>query len=282
VANYSPPVLPLEPDELPEWEVLARLASLLGGGAADANGAAFVESLIYERVRKAALNHPKAPADLTAETIDDATQTRSGPDRILDVMLRSGPWGDWFGTVDGGLSIDLLEANPHGIDFGALEPRLPDALSTPSGRPEYAHPDMVADLPRLEAQLLDPDAPELELINRRTLRSNNSWMHNLEVLVKGKPRCTLRMHPDDASARSLADGDPARVASESGELVVPVEVTDSLRPGVVSLPHGWGHGVPGTDMRVAAQHAGVNVNGRPAVGYLPIDRNSGQCRGGVR
>ena len=91
-------------------------------------------------------------------------------------------------------------------------------------------------------------------------RSNNSWMHNIKVLVKGKPRCTLHVHPDDAATLGLTDGGPARVRSRVGEVVVPVEVTDGIRPGVVSIPHGWGHGVAGTSMRVAAEYAGVNSN----------------------
>ena len=115
----------------------------------------------------------------------------------------------------------------------------------------------------VEARLIPSLAaptPDLVLVGRRDLRSNNSWMHNIKVLVKGRPRCTLHIHPDDAAGLGLTDGAPARVRSRVGEVVIPVEVTDGIRPGVVSIPHGWGHGVPGTDMRVAAEHAGVNSN----------------------
>jgi anaerobic selenocysteine-containing dehydrogenase len=98
------------------------------------------------------------------------------------------------------------------------------------------------------------------LIGRRQLRSNNSWMHNIEPLVKGKDRCTAWVHPDDAARLGLADGAPARVRSRAGEVEVPVEVTDAIMPGVVSIPHGWGHGVAGTRMAVAAAHPGVNSN----------------------
>ncbi len=265
VANFSSPVLPLEPGQLAEWEVLATLASVLGGGPADSSGAHFVDGLLYDQLRTSALQSDHAPDGLTADDIDAATVERDGPVRLLDVMVRSGPWGDWFGRVEGGLSVERLEAAPHGIDLGPLEPRMPSVLSTPSGRPEFAHPDLLADLDRLAAfhddgHGDDPGPHDLELVNRRTLRSNNSWMHNLEILVKGKPRCTLQIHPDDAAARGLSAGDPALVASSAGQVVVPVEVTDAIRPGVVSLPHGWGHGAPGTAMRVAAEHAGVNVN----------------------
>jgi len=105
----------------------------------------------------------------------------------------------------------------------------------------------------------DADRPFL-LVGRRHLRSNNSWMHNVNVLVKGKPRCTMHVHPDDAAALGLADGDPAVVRSRVGQITVPVEVTDGIRPGVVSIPHGWGHDLEGIRLGVAQEHAGVNSN----------------------
>ncbi|MDX6670760.1 MAG: hypothetical protein QOI91_1123, partial [Solirubrobacteraceae bacterium] len=94
----------------------------------------------------------------------------------------------------------------------------------------------------------------------RQLRSNNSWMHNLEPLVKGKTRCTMHVHPDDAERFGLADGEPARVSSATGAVQVPVEVTDAVMPGVVSIPHGWGHDQDGVEMTVASAHAGTNSN----------------------
>ena len=261
VANYSPPVLPLDEGELPEWEVFARLAAVLGGGAGDRTGAEFVDELVLGQTIKGALAAEARPDEVDEETIRDAVADRRGPERILDVMLRSGPWGDSFGASDG-LSLARLEDAPHGIDLGALEPRLPGVLSTPSGRPEFDHPDLMADLPRLRTELADHDPPVsgMVLVNRRTLRSNNSWMHNIEVLVKGKPRCTLQIHPVDAGQLGIETGQTVSVASRAGELEVPAEVTDAVRPGVVSLPHGWGHGMPGSRQRVAARHAGANVN----------------------
>jgi anaerobic selenocysteine-containing dehydrogenase len=100
----------------------------------------------------------------------------------------------------------------------------------------------------------------MALVGRRDLRSNNSWMHNVRVLVKGKPRCTLHVHPADAARLGLVDGSSARVTSRTGSVVAPVLVTDAIRPGVVSLPHGWGHDLPGMRLAVAAEHAGVNSN----------------------
>lgn len=259
VANYSSPVLPLGTDELAEWEVLARLASVIGGGPADRSGAEFVESLVYGQLADAAVKSPSAPEGLTREDVDAAVTAATGPDRILDVMLRSGPYGDWFDHCDG-VSLATLIGNPHGVDFGALEPRLPDALSTPSGRPEFAHPDLLGDVPRLVRWLREKPSGRLQLVNRRTLRSNNSWMHNVNVLVKGRNRCTLQMNPSDAGELGLTGGDLAEVQSDVGAIQLPVEITDAIREGVVSIPHGWGHDRPGTKMSIARANAGANVN----------------------
>jgi anaerobic selenocysteine-containing dehydrogenase len=121
--------------------------------------------------------------------------------------------------------------------------------------------DQVRDrVDRSAAELDRSPSDELLLVGRRHVRSNNSWMHNVRVLVKGKERCTLLMHPDDAASRGLADGSTATVSSRVGSLTAPVELTDNIRQGVVSLPHGWGHGLPGTQLEVAAEFAGVNSN----------------------
>jgi anaerobic selenocysteine-containing dehydrogenase len=203
--------------------------------------------------------HGRDPDEILA-----ALEPRRGPERLLDFMLRTGPYGENFGQDPNGLSLDILEANPHGVDLGALEPRLPDALRTPSGMIELAPEPLVADMARLEAAMLDrsgSDGHDLVLVGRRQLRSNNSWLHNINVLVKGKPRCTLHVHPDDADRLGLADGDQAEVRSRTGSVVAPVEVTDGIMPGVVSIPHGWGHDVDGVQLSVASTiGAGVNSN----------------------
>ena len=175
-------------------------------------------------------------------------------------MLRSGPYGEGFGVDPDGVSLDTLLANPHGIDYGPLAPRLPEILRTPSGKIELGAPELVSDLERLATAIDELTDRHMVLVGRRHLRSNNSWMHNIEVLVKGKPRCTLHVHPDDAARLGLTHGSSATVASRVGSVMAPVEVTDAIRPGVVSLPHGWGHGQPGTGMRIAAEHPGVNSN----------------------
>ena len=174
-------------------------------------------------------------------------------------MLRTGPYGDAFGANPGGLGLAALEAKPHGIDLGPLAPRIPEVLRTPSGKIELAPEPLVADVARLRAALERPGSP-MVLIGRRDLRSNNSWMHNLGVLVKGNPRCTMHVHRADAERLGLADGGRARVVSRAGAIEVPVEVTEAIMPGVVSIPHGWGHDEPDVRLRIATAHAGVNSN----------------------
>ena len=180
-----------------------------------------------------------------------------GYERRLDMMLRLGPFGDAFGARPDGLTLQKLKDNPHGVDLGALTPRIPEILRTPSATIELAPEAILADIPRLHSSLGNRDDGFL-LIGRRNLRSNNSWMHNLPALSGGSNRCTLQIHPDDAARLGLTD--LAVVTGPGGKLEVPVEITDAIRPGVVSLPHGWGHSAPGTRMSVAAQHPGVNMN----------------------
>jgi anaerobic selenocysteine-containing dehydrogenase len=175
-----------------------------------------------------------------------------GARRVFDAALRAGPHR---------LSVRELEKHPHGIDLGPLEPRLPGVLYTEDRRIHVAPKRFVDDVPRLRA-LLDAVRPDgaLVLVGRRNLRSNNSWMHNSRRLVKGREACTLLMHPRDATARGLSTGARVRLASRVGEVNVPLEVTDDIAPGVVSLPHGWGHARDGVELRVAREHAGASIN----------------------
>jgi anaerobic selenocysteine-containing dehydrogenase len=154
----------------------------------------------------------------------------------------------------------VLVDHPHGVDLGPLQPRMPEALRQPDGMIDLAPEVLLADVAARMVPALDEVDDGLLLIGRRHLRSNNSWMHNVEVLVKGKPRCTLQVHPDDAAERGLLDGGQAEVRSRVGAVVAPVEVTDAVMAGVVSLPHGWGHDLDGARLSVAAEHAGVNSN----------------------
>ena len=260
VANYSPPLIELEPGEMSEWEILIRLGAILMGLGTDIDVDA-LDAMVARQLVEKAVGRPASNVEgRDADELMAALEPRRGPERALDVMLRTGPYGDGFGADPDGLSLAVLEANPHGVDLGPLQPRVPEVLRTESGMIELAPEPIVADVPRLHARLATGAREGLVLVGRRDLRSNNSWMHNLDVLVKGKPRCTLHIHPDDADARTLVHGDPARLASATGTVVVPVEVTDAVMRGVVSLPHGWGHDVEGVDLAVAAAHAGVSSN----------------------
>ncbi len=266
VANYSPPVLPLDDGQPDEWEVLAKLALIAQGLAADAD-ASVVDDLVLTSLVDGAVadEHGVLAGRDRAEVLAELGGT-SGPERLLDLMLRTGPYGDGFGArtaeVAPGvppLTLDVLRERPHGVDLGPLQPRLPEVLRTPSGMIELDAAPLLDDVERLRAALDRPVAATV-LVGRRDLRSNNSWMHNVEVLVKGRPRCTLHVHPDDALEWGVVDGGQARVRSRVGSVDVAVQVTDEVRRGVVSLPHGWGHDLAGVQMAVAEAHAGVNAN----------------------
>ncbi len=248
--RYSEAIFPPAPERPREWEILTTLgALLLGMKLADIDVNAFDDGYF------AALCEAKG-VDPTAVA---ARYDERGPGRMLDLQIRTGPFGDRYGETPDGLTFQSFVDAPHGLDLGPMQPRLRELLATPSGMLELAPPYITADVARLAARL-DRDDDGLVLISRRHVRSNNSWMHNVKVLVKGKDRCTLLIHPDDAGRCGVRDGVLARVTSEAGELEVPVEVSDEMMPGVVSLPHGWGHDKDGIRLSVAREHAGVNNN----------------------
>ncbi|HEY5927711.1 MAG TPA: molybdopterin oxidoreductase family protein [Kofleriaceae bacterium] len=225
IAKYSPPLFERGPDERHDWEIMAGLFARLK---------LKVTSKLVERI-----------------------MLKLGPEAVIDYALRSGPHGIRRGFK--GLSLAKLRKAPHGIDLGALESRLPGRLGTRDRKLNLAPQIYLDDLPRL-ARRWDQVGNGLVMIGRRHLRSNNSWMHNSERLVKGPARCTLMIHPDDAAQRGIIDGGRARVASNKGAIDLPVEVTDTMMPGVVSVPHGWGHGRRGVQLRVAASVPGESVN----------------------
>ncbi|ORT60075.1 molybdopterin oxidoreductase family protein [Streptomyces sp. CB03238] len=248
-ARYTPAPVPLEADRMDECEIHARLILAVSGMHGADPGA--VDDMVIERTLAKAVTEPHSPAyGQDPKEYAAGLAGRTGAERRLDLMLRLGPYG---------LTLDRLEEHPHGIDLGPLKPRVPQLLKTRSGRVELLPGPIATDLPRLRTALREPSA-ELVLVGRRHLRSNNSWLHNVPTLNSGTNTCTLQVHPDDAARLGLADGAPARIKAEGGELTVPVEVTDTVRRGVVSLPHGWGHDRPGTRMAVAAARPGVNVN----------------------
>ncbi len=257
VAKYSPPLFPRPAGALHDHEILAQIA---------------------RRVRKP----PGSVTGRVSLKLQDVLSRRLGPDGTLDWMLKTGRYGvpnagkmKLLGALPGfgalrrlmrapdrrpvGLTLQRLRDAPNGVDLGALEAAFPRRLATPNRRIDLAPALFVADLARA-ASTLEQHIPSLALIGRRHVRSNNSWMHNSQRLVKGKPRCTLMLHPDDAAARGLADGAIARVTSRVGHVEVAVEVTPDIQPGVVSLPHGWGHGRAGVRLGVASAHPGVSIN----------------------
>jgi anaerobic selenocysteine-containing dehydrogenase len=249
-AKYSAPVFPPTDGRPEEWEILVRLAGLCLGQPMAEVDVAGIDDGFFDVL--CALHDLDGPAVR-------AGYDHGGPERLLDFTLRTGAFGDRYGQVPDGLTLERVKAAPHGIDLGPNVPRLADVLRTEGDAVVLAPPYITADLPRLEARL-DRPAEDLVLVSRRHLRSNNSWMHNVPVLVKGKDRCTLLVHPDDAVRHGVADGGLVRVSSEAGSLVVTAEVSDGIKPGVVSLPHGWGHGKPGSQLAVANEHPGVNTN----------------------
>lgn len=239
VAKWSPPMVPQPPESRADWQIVQGLATRL------------------DRLRGASLR----------DRMIHTGAEQLGPEVLLDLALRLGPYGDLLGRK---LGLAKLRAHPHGIDLGPLEPCLPARL--PKGRITLAPAPLLDDLGRLEracaawpasASRIPSEArPEFTLISRRQLRSNNSWMHNLPKLMAGKPRCTLQMHPRDAELLALRPGDRVRVSSEQGAIEVELELSDAIMRGVVCLPHGFGHAQTGVRLRVASEppNAGASVN----------------------
>lgn len=223
VAKYSPALFDRPADARHDWEICVALWSRLGTPRHLGRASRLVEKLLG----------------------------RVDPETIVDLALRTGPHR---------LSLKRLKAARHGLDLGPLAPRLPGRLATPDKRVHLAPAEYLGDLDRLAKRWADAPPGELVLIGRRHLRSNNSWMHNSKRLVKGPVRCTILMHPEDAARRGVVDGGRARVSTSVGAIELPVELTEAMMPGVVSVPHGWGHGRAGVRLRVASEHAGESVN----------------------
>lgn len=250
-ARYSAPVFAAPPGQPAEWETLLRLAGIVQGQGAQTPAREIDDRYFAEDAKK--LFGEKAL------TVIEATQGLRGPDRLLELALRTGPYGDQFGREPEGLTLAKVRAAPDGIDLGELQPRMPEVLRTPSGKIELAPPALLQDLQRAEQAITQP-VPAMVIVGRRDVRSNNSWMHNLPVLAKGPMRCTALVHPADAQRLGLADGALARISNQGRSIEAQVQVSEEMMPGVVSLPHGWGHGLPGTRMALAAERPGVNLN----------------------
>ena len=258
--KWSEPVFTAEDGRPAEWEILLRLGGALLGVPVPEVNIADMDTLYVTGLLQAMSAAEGNP--LTGRDPDEALRALDGrgPERLVDLGIRLGPWGDDLGRNPAGLTLDAVRQQPNGLRLAEAEAgRISEAVTTASGKIELVHPRLTDDVARLRGRL-DRDTDEFVLTSRRHLRSNNSWLHNVPGLMRGKDRCTLLIHPDDAARIELRPGQLAEIATSEGALSVPVEITDEMMPGVVSLPHGWGHGLKGTQLQVANAHAGVNSN----------------------
>ncbi|MBM4268961.1 MAG: molybdopterin oxidoreductase family protein [Deltaproteobacteria bacterium] len=238
VARWSPPVVARGADEKADWEILLELTRRLGGGP---TGVAWMDGLY---------------------TLGRPLGIRWTPQSTLDLLLRIGRYGDRFLPWSSGLNLERLKAAPHGIDLGPLEPGVAHRIRHRDGKIHLAAPPLVAAMDEC-AQGLERSKTEDEallLIGRRELRTCNSWLHNVPAMVAGRERCVLYVHPEDAAKAGVRDGDEAVLESRVHTGRLRVHVTDEIRPGVVSLPHGWGHAESAPWQRVAGAHPGVSAN----------------------
>ncbi|MEQ8494677.1 MAG: molybdopterin dinucleotide binding domain-containing protein, partial [Gammaproteobacteria bacterium] len=273
VANYSPALF--DRDGPSEQDILLRLAMIAAGRGADGDVARAAEDYLAEQVARETAN-PASPiagaavADILARVDgDDAC------DRMLDFLVRTGPFGDGFADDVDGLNLARLRAAPHGIDFGPMRPQLPGRLRTPDGRLALGSAAIDGELAAAAGELTTtPDPAALLLVGRREFHSNNSWMHNLPSLIERPERCTLRMHADDAARLGLADGTRVTLRSAAGAIEVPLEVHAEMRPGVVSLPHGYGHRFHDMRLGRARAHAGASANDVVVAALDPLSGNA--------
>ena len=270
VVRFSPATLPGAEDERPQSETLLRLGAIAIGNGMTAE--ALDDMVAGELARRLVADPQSRVTGREPEELLAAAEPLRLEDRLLDMMLRAGPYGDGLGSHPDGLNLRMLEAAP-----ARHRPR--PAAAAAARSPAHAERSrragalqLLADVPRLVEALHQP-SNGLRLVGRRDLRSNNSWMHNIEPMVKGRNRCTLQVNPVDADRLGLVHGALALVQSAAGAVEVETEVTDAIREGVVSIPHGWGHDRPDTRIGVATAHAGVNSN--VLTDEMPMDPISG-------
>jgi anaerobic selenocysteine-containing dehydrogenase len=238
VARWSPPVVPRPAGSRSDWEILLELIYRLGGGP---TGVKWLDRA-YRLGRHVGIHWR--------------------PASTVDLLLRLGKFGDRFRPWSRGLNLKKLKAAPHGIDLGPLEEGIAHRVLHAGGRMRLDAPVLVRAIDELAASLAEtpPGDGTLLLIGRRELRSNNSWMHNVPSLVSGHARCVLLVHPEDAARAGIRDGETALLENHVHQGEVPVRTSDEMRPGVVSLPHGWGHAASARWQRTAGAHAGVSFN----------------------
>lgn len=257
-AKWSPAAVDPDAGMQPIWRTLLGLGKrMMGLGALPDEQ---VDSLVVGQLIPRVLERSPFAGKLDPEAISSALGNEPGPPRLIDLLLRLGSYGDGFGLNPDGITLKKVKDSVHGLELGRLAPSLPESLQTPSGKIELAPERILADLPRLDRWIASGPDESLSLIGRRDMRSMNSWLHNLPSMIKGKDRCTLQISPSDAQRLGLSTGDQARLKSRIQSILVPIEVTETLAPGVISLPHGWGHDLPGMQLSVARSKPGVNAN----------------------
>ncbi|WP_367107390.1 molybdopterin oxidoreductase family protein [uncultured Psychrobacter sp.] len=222
VAKYSPALFAKHKEAKHDWQIYLELA---------------------DRLDK------KVPV---ATRVERQLIKRLGPKFMLDQGLKRGPYY--------GMTLNKLKKHPHGVDLGPLKKMLPQAIKHKDKQIHLNMDFYQADLERVQQMMAQYNDKQILLIGRRHVRSNNSWLHNSYRLVKGKPRCTLMLHPDTAKEYGIEDGQKVAVTSRVGSVTIIAEVTDELMPRIVSIPHGWGHGRRGVKQKIAQAHAGVSVN----------------------
>lgn len=251
MARWSEAAFEPEPGAMHQWQIFRGIAARMSGKSEEEIDDEAFERELARRLR----SDPSLDANHIRECLPER-----GPMRLVDLALRAGPYGDRFDDASDGLRLADLRRQKHAADLGPLTSRLPELLRTEGRRIDLAPEYVLSDLERLRQRLEEPEAG-LRLVGRRQLRNMNSWLHNVEVFSQGRPRCSLLIHPDDAAARGIRTGDRARVRSRVGAVEVDVVVSDEMMPGVVSLPHGFGHGDPAARLSVARRdQPGVNAN----------------------
>ncbi|WP_027360209.1 molybdopterin-dependent oxidoreductase [Desulforegula conservatrix] len=260
-AVYSPPVIEKNDDERDKWEILARLALIADGKGLETEASDLGESMVNELAHATIKAIGGEVSGVTREMLTGQLTGKTVPERILDFLLKIGPYGDGFGMKPGRLSLQKLLESPHGIDLGALTSRLGSVISTPDRKIDLLPEVLENEIKNLckWASLNEKSESDMLLIGRRHIRTNNSWFHNLPSMTKGNS-CSLIVNPTDASRLGLSDKGKAEIKSDKGIITVPVSVSDRIMPGVVSLPHGWGHDMEGARLSNAEKNPGVNTN----------------------
>lgn len=255
--RWSAPVFEAPPGTLHDDAIICELVGRMRGISAEEADELALKMLYEQLIDQGNAVASRIPFERAREALSEV----DGQDRMFELLVRSGPYGDHFGDRPDGLTIKKLKAEPHGVDFGPMQPRIKEVVHLPDGKIDFAPPLITCDLPRLEKWMAEGEQEGLHLLGRRHMRSFNTWMHNLPSLAKGPNPCTLLMHPHDAQNRGIIDGQQVSIRSRTGIIEVPVELSDEIRTGVVSLPHGWGHDdeeVPG--QKRAKARPGVNYN----------------------